>query len=968
MPSLSGWVMPWIAVLLVAMTGCKRDAPVGKGHLDRAEKYFAAGDYGSAEVEYKNVLRATPGNPVALRRMGTIWEARGGPYQAGGYFQKAREQAPGDVVARLGLARSWLALGNHSAARTEALEVLKIEPTSGESLVLLAKSSFSEADINDAGSRLKAREKDENASIHMARAILAMKRKDLVAAGSEIGRAASLAVDSPEVMLMKARWHLARREEQEAETSLQQAVKLAPARSPERIAYATYLLSRDRRSEGVSLLEKTTAEAPDFLTPWRMLAELAMADRDPEKAEELLEKVFARSALDLEGGILQATLLLVKADGTGTADAIRLLEKLRDVYPPNALVEFQLAGARLKEGNPKAADEALDRALRIQPDMRDALLLLGRLRLSQARFDEVARSMESFLRRHPGDIEPTLLLAEACRKGGKAVEAETALEKIANPPDSDPRWHLERGLVLQVLGKTGDARNAFEKVLALDSSHLAAAAELVELDVLGGDYDSALRRAENQRELHPKSALPHVLMASVLANQSKLKEAEENLKTAMRLEPGMLAAYELLVKIYAATGRMEEAVGQLERVRKIDPGNLPFLMTLGSIYQGTGRKAEARECYEEVLKKDPGFVAASNNLAVILSESPAEDLDRARRLALIARSSMPDDGSIADTLGWILFKLGDFKRAQEVLGDAAAKAPDNPVVRFHYAMACRAMADESAARDAFRQAVTSQPDFPGRTEAMAHLASLEATIEPGETGIRVLQEQVARDPSDAIARLRLGGLFEAENRHREAADAYEGALKVNAELQQALSRLAHLYAGPLDDARKADDCARRARVLNPGDAKAAAILGALAYRAREFERADLMFRESLAAIKDDTGLMIQGAWAAYSVGRLDAAQELMETVIARSQDSGELADGKRFLEFQGGDCPSDAINRALESDPAYVPALMARAARAEKKDGTAAVEDYEKVLEVFPRFAPARSAIKRIRAQEKPDS
>jgi tetratricopeptide (TPR) repeat protein len=193
-------------------------------------------------------------------------------------------------------------------------------------------------------------------------------------------------------------------------------------------------------------------------------------------------------------------------------------------------------------------------------------------------------------------------------------------------------------------------------------------------------------------------------------------------------------------------------------------------------------------------------------------------------------------------------------------------------------------------------------------------------------------------------------------------------LKVNAELQQALSRLAHLYAGPLDDARKADDYARRARVLNPGDAKAAAILGALAYRAREFERADLMFRESLATIKDDTGLMIQGAWAAYSVGRLDAAQELMETVIARSQDFGELADGKRFLEFQGEDCPSDAINRALESDPTYVPALMARAARAEKKDGPAAIQDYEKVLEVFPRFAPARSAIKRTRAQEKPDS
>jgi tetratricopeptide (TPR) repeat protein len=561
-----------------------------------------------------------------------------------------------------------------------------------------------------------------------------------------------------------------------------------------------------------------------------------------------------------------------------------------------------------------------------------------------------------------------LLLAEACRKNGKAAEAETALAKIANPPDSDVRWHSERGLVFKVLGKTGDARSAFEKVLALDSSNLAAAAELVGLDVLAKDYESALRRAEEQRELHPKSALPHVLRATVLAPQSKFKEAEEDLKTAVGIESGMIAAYELLVRIYASTGRMAEAVGQLERARKIDPANIPVLMTLGSLYQGTGRKAEARECYEKVLEKDTDFVPALNNLAVILGESSAEDLDRARRLALSARSSKPDDGSIADTLGWIFFKQGDFKRAQGLLGEAVAKLPDDRLIKFHYGMACRAMADEPAARDAFRQATAAQSDFPGRIEAIEHLARLEATIEPGEAGIRVLEEQVARDPSDVISRLRLGGLFEAEGRHQQAADAYAGAMKVNGELHRAVSRLAHLYAGPLNDAEKAYEYARKTRDLDPGDAQAAAIMGALAYRAREFERADLMFRESLSTIKDDTGLMMQGAWAAYSVGRLDDARKLMETVIVRSKDPKELAGGKRFLEIQQEDCPAGVIADALQSDPEYVPALMARAARAERENQAAAVEDYEKVLEVFPKFAPAVQAIKRIQSKKAPES
>ncbi|MEO7098986.1 MAG: tetratricopeptide repeat protein [Luteolibacter sp.] len=949
---------------VLSMVGCGR-AKSGDGtHLRNAEKYFTAYDYESAEVEYKNALRQPSGRLVALRRLGAIWEVRGSAYQAGICFKQARKLAPRDVEVRLGLARSWLALRNPSDARAETVEALNIDPTNGDALILLAKSSFNEPDVNDTVARLAVQGMDEHASIHVARAILAMKGQDLESAGAEIERALSLAGDSPEVLVMKAQWHLGRREEPQAEDCLKKAAKLAPTRSPERIGYAIYLLNRGRRAEAVSLLEKTTVEAPDFLTPWRMLAKIAMSENDPGKAEKLLEKVLARDAWDFEGGILKAAILLSEKENDATTKALALLDMLKKAYPFSAMVELHRARAHLLQGNVKSASEAIDHALVMQPGMHEALVLQGRLRLSQARFDEVAGSMDVFLQQHPGDLETTLILSEAERRRGKAAAAASALAKITDPPVSDVRWHLESGLVSKNLGKTEDARSAFEKVETLEPGNLAAAEELVNLDMLAKDFDSALRRTETQRNLHPESASPPFLRATVLARQSRLKEAEEALQAALKLEPGMLVAYDLLVRIYSATGRREEAVGQLERVRKINPGNLQVLMILAGVYQSTGRKAETLECYEEALKKDPNFVPALNNLAVILSETPGGDLKRAVRLTLSARSSKPDDGGIADTLGWIVFKQGDFKRAQGLLSEAVAKVPENPSVKFHYGMVCRAMADEAGARDAFRQAIAAQPDFPGKSDAILHLARLEATIEPGEPGIRDLGEQVARDPSDVIARLRLGGLFETEGRHREAAEAYAGALKVNSELHRAVSRLAHLYAGPLNDPKKAYEYARKTRDLHPGDAQAAAIMGALAYRAGEYERADIMFRESLATIKDDTGLMIQGAWAAYSLGRLDEARKLMESVVAQSKVSQEQADGKRFLEFQSDDSPAEAITDALASDPEYVPALMARAAYAVKKDQKAAVEDYEKVLKVFPKFVPASIAIERIRSEK----
>lgn len=300
---------------------------------------------------------------------------------------------------------------------------------------------------------------------------------------------------------MKAQWHLARGEESTAEDCLKKAVQLAPARSPERIAYASYLLNRGRRSECVSLLEATTAEAPDFLTAWRLLAKLAMSENHPGKAGEMLDKVFARHFQDFERGILKAMLLLSENDNDAREKALVQLDMLNKVYPPNAMVEFLRARAYLIKGNEASASEAIDRALELQPELRDALVLQGRLRLSQGRLQEVANSMESYLRRHPGDLEITLLLAEAERRRGKASAAAVALAEITDPPDSDVRWHLESGLVSRSLGKHEDARSAFEKVQTLAPANLMATAELVGLDVLAKDYDSALRRAEYQRRL-----------------------------------------------------------------------------------------------------------------------------------------------------------------------------------------------------------------------------------------------------------------------------------------------------------------------------------------------------------------------------------------------------------------------------------------------------------------------------------
>ena len=87
---------------------------------------------------------------------------------------------------------------------------------------------------------------------------------------------------------------------------------------------------------------------------------------------------------------------------------------------------------------------------------------------------------------------------------------------------------------------------------------------------------------------------------------------------------------------------------------------------------------------------------AKNNLAYLYADS-GENLDRALDLAQEAKALLPNNPSVADTLGWVLFKRGVHSAAISYLKEAeAATRPSDAslgVVRHHLAQAYEANGD-----------------------------------------------------------------------------------------------------------------------------------------------------------------------------------------------------------------------------------------------------------------------------------
>jgi tetratricopeptide (TPR) repeat protein len=152
------------------------------------------------------------------------------------------------------------------------------------------------------------------------------------------------------------------------------------------------------------------------------------------------------------------------------------------------------------------------------------------------------------------------------------------------------------------------------------------------------------------------------------------------------------------------------------------------------------------------------------------------------------------------------------------------------------------------ARTALLQAANAQSDFPGKEEAGRRLALLgDGSGKVTDLSHEELETILQQRPDDIMTRVCLGERYESEGAIAKAKAAYEQALEVNPRLLSATVRLARLYAGPLANAEKAMELARKARRLAPDDPELAQILAEISYKRNQFAYALELLEESAAS-------------------------------------------------------------------------------------------------------------------------
>jgi tetratricopeptide (TPR) repeat protein len=957
-------------LLLIALINCGCTAGLRKARYSkRAERYFKAGQYDEAKIEYIKLLRIDPRNAAAYARMGQMWLEEGSPLRAGTFLASAVSFDPKDWASQVRLAKSYAFIGQLAEERQTAESILKQAPDNGEALLLLAEASRSPDDYSATEQEMTRFPNKQSVYFELATGLLALRKSDLAAGETAVKLALAADPKLPEAHVGMASLLLLKNDRAGAGDEFKRAADLSPIRSPERLRYADFKRQEGSGEEAKAYLKNLTAQAGDFIAAWTAQARIAMAERKYDEAASLLEKVFSRDPDDPDARIVHAQIYLAKKE---PKKAIEIFDRLDKSFPNSPAVKFQLAIAYLQAGNPAQAVVQLEHAVASNPNYADAVLLLAELNVRAGKAQPAVDLLTSLVQKRPDLARAQILLADALQAVGRPDDAATVIREQIKAAPQNPQSYLLLGLMLLKQKKPGEARQAFEKVLELDKKNVQAIDELVSLDIAGKDFASARRRIADLLQQSPPSAVAYYIQGKIDLGERKRDQAEASLKKAIELDPNLSVAFNLLVASYLSANKLPDALRELEVLHTKNPRDVGPLVTSGLIHERQNDFSKARDSYEEALAINPNLIVPLNNLAYIYSEK-LNDLARAAKLAGKAHELAPSQPNISDTLGWILYKQGDYQHALELLQESAPKLSDSSESQFHLGMAYYMMGNRDAARVALEKAIAGPGESPWKAEAETRLALLSndsgiaSNLSPAEL------EKIAKEKSsDPIALVRLGNSYEKQGATDKAVDAYQRALQANPRLVEPALKLAQINAGPLKNSARALEYAKKARELAPADPHVTGTVGRVAYQAGNFSWAYNLLQESARQLPDDPAIAQDFAWAAYSMGKVGEAQEVIQRIAnVAGADKGQQ-DAQRFLamtelDSDGKDPTSSEkeVTSVLAADPNYVPALMARGdIQLRRGDVKSADTIFNQVLQRYPDFAPAQKRLAAIYADD----
>jgi tetratricopeptide (TPR) repeat protein len=336
----------------------------------------------------------------------------------------------------------------------------------------------------------------------------------------------------------------------------------------------------------------------------------------------------------------------------------------------------------------QVAMKDLQRAIKVDPELVDAHLLIVKLQLLPGGDAKVARQSADQAVKLLADDKPQLARALVLR-GQLSEDEEEQIADFSAALEADPKSAAAlqaRSMLYLSKGENEKAVADLLKLLEVDADNLAAQGAVAEALANLEKFDDALKHVDKVIELNPDSSLGFSLRARVHVLQDNLEEAVNDLNQALKVNPEDVAALLMRGRIYAEQDKFEEAKADVEKAIELrpdlsqaillrsviaaqnknfgeaiadirtllqaDPQNSELWLQLGAYYAADSRPRKAIEVFDDLIENDAdNWQARRSRADALLSigehAKAIEDYEAALK-------TKPDDSHMLNNLAWVL--------------------------------------------------------------------------------------------------------------------------------------------------------------------------------------------------------------------------------------------------------------------------------------------------------------------------
>jgi tetratricopeptide (TPR) repeat protein len=381
------------------------------------------------------------------------------------------------------------------------------------------------------------------------------------------------------------------------------------------------------------------------------------------------------------------------------------IDKLAREYPQNTRLLLAQALIHADNSQFEQALDELQTLLELEPDQPQAVLLEARI-LVQQNADEPYTRLQQLLQDNPQAKRLRLEYAKMLTSTDMAAAKEQfEILSAQSPQDSDLLFSL--ALISREMGDNDAAQAYLQQTIALGQRadeayyYLGRMAE--------DDDDSEMAIAHYSKVgVGTEYLAANSRVGVILVEQNELDRSRAYFEAQREQNPQLSEQlYGLEADILSRANATREAMRLLNQALQEMPSSTTLRYSRAMLSEQLGDLESMERDLRTILAADPDNATALNALGYTLADRTTR---YAEALELVSRALalQPNEPAILDSMGWVLFRQGQYDESLMYLSRAYAEFPD-PEVAAHLGEVLWVKGDKDDAKAVWNTALRRDP-------------------------------------------------------------------------------------------------------------------------------------------------------------------------------------------------------------------------------------------------------------------